>query len=249
MALKPRSSWGAARPGRLSNLVPSQVKGAAIHWVGNDPVHGPTPKVLQGIQRFHQRTRGWADIAYNLGVDQDGNVWELRGVDKRSAANGTNPANAAYVAIIALIGRGQVPSAAMIRGIREAVSIVRQRFPHAREVVTHSQARCGTTECPGPYMTNLVRAGQLDPVLVPRTPTPATPPTIGPGDRGQAVAAWQGTLNRVTGTRLVVDGHFGPDTVAATRNFQRFFGLPVDGVVGPKTYETMGKVAAAAGKA
>ena len=36
-----------------------------------------------------------------------------------------------------------------------------------------------------------------------------------------AVAAWQGTLNRVTGTHLRLDGHFGPETVAATRNFQR----------------------------
>ena len=55
------------------------------------------------------------------------------------------------------------------------------------------------------------------------------------GDVGQAVAAWQGQLNELTGAGLVTDGVFGESTVQATRNFQAFFGLTVDGIVGPGT--------------
>ena len=59
------------------------------------------------------------------------------------------------------------------------------------------------------------------------------------GDRGDAVAAWQGKLNAVTGADLATDGVFGATTAEATRNFQRFFDLTVDGIVGPATRDVM----------
>jgi len=50
------------------------------------------------------------------------------------------------------------------------------------------------------------------------------------------VKKWQGLLNAIAGQGLAVDGDFGSKTDEATRNFQRFFGLEVDGIVGPKTW-------------
>ena len=46
----------------------------------------------------------------------------------------------------------------------------------------------------------------------------------------------QRKLNGVSGAGLVVDGDFGPRTEQAVRNFQAFFQLGVDGIVGPKTW-------------
>jgi hypothetical protein len=60
-----------------------------------------------------------------------------------------------------------------------------------------------------------------------------SPTTVGAG-----VAAWQDNLNEV-GAGLVVDGVFGPRTEEATRNFQAFFGLPVDGIADPDTRAVM----------
>jgi peptidoglycan hydrolase-like protein with peptidoglycan-binding domain len=67
------------------------------------------------------------------------------------------------------------------------------------------------------------------------------------GDRGPRVQQWQRRLNRVTGAGLATDGIFGTNTVTATRSFQRFFGLRVDGIVGPRTRETMEYVLALQG--
>lgn len=64
----------------------------------------------------------------------------------------------------------------------------------------------------------------------------ASRPTIRRGSKGAAVREWQSLLNTIAGRGLRVDGDFGPLTDKATRDFQRMFGLGVDGIVGPKTW-------------
>jgi hypothetical protein len=64
-------------------------------------------------------------------------------------------------------------------------------------------------------------------------------PVLKLGSKGAAVKELQMKLNKVSGAGLTVDGDFGGRTDVAVRNFQRFFGLPPDGVVGPKTWGTL----------
>jgi peptidoglycan hydrolase-like protein with peptidoglycan-binding domain len=60
------------------------------------------------------------------------------------------------------------------------------------------------------------------------------------GSRGSAVAAVQHNLRFAYGfTNLAVDGVFGPATQAAVRTFQARFGIGVDGIVGPITWNTL----------
>ncbi len=59
--------------------------------------------------------------------------------------------------------------------------------------------------------------------------------TVRQGDQGDAVHAAQ-TQWRF----LEQDGVFGSETDNAVRLFQEQFGLTVDGIVGPKTWEAMG---------
>ena len=83
-----------------------------------------------------------------------------------------------------------------------------------------------------------------------RTPV-ADEPSLGPGDRGDAVAAWQAALNRwatAAGTSagpLTVDGAYGPETEQATRTFQQTQGITVDGLVGPETRAALAQRAGA----
>jgi hypothetical protein len=83
-------------------------------------------------------------------------------------------------------------------------------------------------------------------------PTPPPPPSTGrtitvnltltelrQGASGPLVASLQRILNEKAGQGLAVDGQFGPATHAAVENWQRFFGLGVDGVVGPKTWNCL----------
>jgi hypothetical protein len=59
-------------------------------------------------------------------------------------------------------------------------------------------------------------------------------PMLTNGSRGRLVSVLQTLLNS-HGSRLSVDGVFGPQTLGAVRSFQRSNGLQVDGVVGPRT--------------
>lgn len=72
---------------------------------------------------------------------------------------------------------------------------------------------------------------------------PATWPklivTVRQGDNGAAVKALQTQLN-AHGAGLAVDGAFGAGTDAKVRGFQQSNGLtPVDGIVGPATWEAL----------
>jgi peptidoglycan hydrolase-like protein with peptidoglycan-binding domain len=67
---------------------------------------------------------------------------------------------------------------------------------------------------------------------------PVAPPTLVEGDTGPAVQTLQTRLN-VWGANLVVDGDFGPATLAAVKAFQAQKNLTVDGIVGPQTWAAL----------
>lgn len=63
--------------------------------------------------------------------------------------------------------------------------------------------------------------------------------TLKQGSSGGSVTALQRALNATVGTRLVVDGQFGPATRNAVVNYQKSRGLSADGVVGPRTWAAL----------
>jgi peptidoglycan hydrolase-like protein with peptidoglycan-binding domain len=64
-------------------------------------------------------------------------------------------------------------------------------------------------------------------------------PTVAKGDSGQTVAQAQRALRRTPDTALVVDGVFGSQTEAATKEFQQEAGLPVTGVIDEATWKAL----------
>lgn len=62
-------------------------------------------------------------------------------------------------------------------------------------------------------------------------------PTLARGDKGEAVREVQTLLC------VLVDGRFGPGTEAGVKRFQQRVGLTADGVVGPKTWAALEKIA------
>lgn len=69
---------------------------------------------------------------------------------------------------------------------------------------------------------------------------PMDHPTLRRGDSGEAVTYLQ-TLLCDVGETLTADGKFGSKTEQAVKDFQRLYGLTVDGVVGPKTWDALEK--------
>lgn len=73
-------------------------------------------------------------------------------------------------------------------------------------------------------------------------PAPAptgSQPTISLGATGLAVFYLQSILDNHAGQKIVQDGVFGPNTLQAVLNMQRFFKLTADGIVGPATWAVL----------
>jgi len=154
MAIVSRADWGAKKPRKKSNIYTAQLP--TLHYVGANVVKASTleeeKSFLRGIQRFHMQTRGWFDIAYNFAVGLSGNVYELRGLGVRSAANGKTKANKESYAVLLLVGGSQVPSDEMISSTKNLLKVV-----GGDDYQGHRDHKA--TACPGDVVYGLLEAG------------------------------------------------------------------------------------------
>jgi N-acetylmuramoyl-L-alanine amidase len=72
-----RDAWGArpARPGGRAHTITRMTLHHEAVVLGDNR---NAPERLRQDQRYHQDQKGWVDIAYHVGVDRDGNIYELR---------------------------------------------------------------------------------------------------------------------------------------------------------------------------
>lgn len=158
----PRSRWtktkSNAPAARAAELV-----GVALHYPGTPGTIGTeseaaTAARLEGYRRQHVNRNVWKDIAYNVAVDQRGNIWTLRGVSRQAGANGTTAANRSRGAVLLLIGNSEAPSPAMIDAVLYAVRLWDVRYPGVKYVNPHS--RFVSTACPGSAVRRLLNDGR-----------------------------------------------------------------------------------------
>lgn len=188
----PRSAWNAAPVhGTPVALQTVNLKGVALHYpaMGARTLLTQTSvaAALRGWQDYHMapkpKGRGWSDIAYQVAVDQAGRKWNLRGLTTRSGANGNDPANEAYGAILLVVGDDEEPTGAMVQATQEVIRDWRRLFPKATEIQTHNAVRTRYkgegTDCPGTHVTRLIAAGAFNPpATTPPTPTPTKDPVM-----------------------------------------------------------------------
>lgn len=72
-----REEWGARAP--TSPFFPIPVLPTPRLWIHHSGAEQHGPSGVREIQRYHQVTKGWKDIAYNFLVDDDGTLYEGRG--------------------------------------------------------------------------------------------------------------------------------------------------------------------------
>ena len=163
----PRSAWTThPKPSGLVAM-PSRPKGIAVHWPGTTARIGHRSQAnmaarLEGYRRFHVNGRGWTDIAYQAAIDQDGRVWDLRGIEHQSAANGDQTVNRRWLACLFLLGPGETPSDEMRQAFADFRRKALAKYPTATSVVGHQDIRPhGGTDCPGPITARLIHTGTL----------------------------------------------------------------------------------------
>lgn len=146
-----RAQWGARRRGATTRSHPlRRPEGVYLHWEG--PHMGAFPHSacagkVRGIERFHRDGAGWADIAYSLLVCPHGYIYEGRGLGVRTAANGTDYANATGYAVCYLGGEGDPFTPDAQAAFVEAVLWLRERGGAGDAVRGHRDAKA--TSCPG----------------------------------------------------------------------------------------------------
>lgn len=240
MAFHKRSAW-TSTPKTAVKVKRTQTE-VYIHWPAHGGVIGRDPARIKGLLRAwwrqHKIAQGWSDIAYNLAVDQNGDIWELRGVDRQCGGNGGTTTNRRGQAILAIMGTGESPSQDMIRGIREAVGMIRAQHPSCRKILGHRDSFEASTSCPGSSLYALVRSGAFEPTAqtVAKAADKATPASDGLSGGFADVDKTQAWLIGLGYDPGPADGKYGPKTQDATRAFQTDFGItPADGRPGPAT--------------
>lgn len=234
-----KEQWGSTR-GRQATPRTHPIgatKGVTIHWegpkMGSFP-HSKCAAKVRGIERFHEETRGWADLAYSGIVCPHGYVFEGRGVGTQTAANGSSDDNDDYYALCYLGGQGDAFTDEGKTGIVEGVQWLRSEGGAGREVNGHRDHKA--TECPGNVIYRWLKTAEFDapkpgswkwnPDVVSDLPIVQRQFQIAAGHakgeikRYHGVAAIQNALNVKNGERLAVDGLCDAKTVAAWKRWE-----------------------------
>ena len=168
-----RSEWTSRAARSVTRLSWPSIRVVDIHWPARA---GMIPRDLDSIkralvswQRYHMDTQGWRDIAYNVAVDLNGDVWELRGWD---AQDGGVAGRSDDVTILLVMGDKDTMTDAMKRSVLWAMGEFERRKGGALRRSYHGAL--SSTSCPGPEATRWARAGLPPPAITAQTPTITT---------------------------------------------------------------------------
>ena len=144
----------------------NRITDVVIHYPGTDHVTDDTRTMLRNTQRYYADSRGYS-IGYNYVIGTDGECWEARGLDYRSAA--TKGANVDTVSV-QIKQAGQAPANPdQVARVRRLVADLREWAGRPLGITAHRDY--AATQCPGDGITPQLRDGMFEPRPTPPTPT------------------------------------------------------------------------------
>ncbi|WP_235682489.1 N-acetylmuramoyl-L-alanine amidase [Mycolicibacterium poriferae] len=154
-----RDAWGAREslPGGVRHTITRMTLHHTAAVLGDNR---NAPGRLRQHQRLHQDERGWVDIAYHVGIDRNGNIYELRNTDfAGDTATEYNPAGHFLVLCEGdfdqeAVSEEQLHSAAM------AFAWAAQTFEVSADSLG-SHRDFAATACPGADLYAHVESGDL----------------------------------------------------------------------------------------
>lgn len=148
-----REDAGLSRPNSISKKITPSKGGVAVHYGGPrqsaaDPgsSHSQCLKVWRSWQKYHL-SKDWADIAYTGGFCNHGYAFAGRGINVRTAANGTNTGNQNFYGVCWIGGEGQKPTKAAYDALDWWIMELRQNGSAGKQVRPHNFFK--STGCPG----------------------------------------------------------------------------------------------------
>lgn len=153
-----RDAWDAAPPGaddRSHAITGLMVHHAAVELTDNRDA----PSRMRGYQRYHQE-QGWPDVAYHVGVDRNGHLYELR--DPSLPGDTFTDYDPAGWLLVLADGNFDVqePTAAQLEGVSRVLAWGATRF--GTETRVHAHRDHAETACPGDHLYAPVVDGSLE---------------------------------------------------------------------------------------
>lgn len=155
-----RDTWGARPPlpgGRAHTISRMTVHHTAVVLGDNSNI---TSRLRQH-QRYHQVDKGWVDIAYHMGVDRDGNIFELRstGIAGDTATN-YDPTGHFLVVCEGNFDTEPV-SEAQLDGAAFAFAWASREFGISPSTLASHREVAAGTSCPGANLQARIDSGDL----------------------------------------------------------------------------------------
>lgn len=154
----------------------SDIYGLEVHWVGPGSVgdHGDTGTELLSFERFHEVSKGWYDLFYNVGCDTEAITYEGRDwtIPSQSDLRG-------WLTFLVVLGDGDHPTATELAAIEaQIITFWRAIDPEMKPSTLRYHGMRADTACPGPQMRAIVNNLRANP---PKDPT-VPPTTISHGE-------------------------------------------------------------------
>lgn len=208
----------------------------------------------------HQ-ARGSKNIEYNFFVLPTGDVVEGRGF-RQSGANGNSAANRYSISVQVLIGDNEPLNSKFLKGIAEALKLIKQHQPKALNKFYPHKHWVGT-RCPGPAIEAALRNGTINKNMAAGStsipvgngasvPAPRPIQSSNLWETSPTIKAFTKEQTKQLQNDLIkagfsvgsygADGSYKGDTIKAVKAFQKKHKLAIDGVAGPKTLLKLGEV-------
>ncbi|HET9876085.1 MAG TPA: N-acetylmuramoyl-L-alanine amidase [Mycobacterium sp.] len=154
-----RDAWGAhpARPGGRPHTITRLTLHHEAVVLGDNR---NAPGRLRQDQRYHQDQLGWIDIAYHVGVDRNGNIYELRSTEIAGDTATDYDTTGHFLVLCEGDFDQEVVSEAQLQGAALAFAWAAQNFGIGTDALA-GHRDLAQTSCPGANLYAHVSSGDL----------------------------------------------------------------------------------------
>ncbi|WP_254848335.1 peptidoglycan recognition family protein [Mycobacterium sp. SP-6446] len=154
-----RDAWGArpARPGGKPHTITRMTLHHEAVVLGDNR---NAPGHLRQDQRYHQDQHGWIDIAYHVGVDRNGNIYELRNTELAGDTATDYNTTGHFLVLCEGDFDQEAVSEAQLRGAALAFAWAARNFGIATDTLA-GHRDLAQTSCPGASLYAHLTSGDL----------------------------------------------------------------------------------------
>jgi hypothetical protein len=154
-----REAWGArpARPGGKRHTITRMTLHHEAVVLGDNR---NAPGRLRKDQLYHQDQKGWIDIAYHVGVDRNGNLYELRNTELAGDTATDYDTTGHFLVLCEGDFDQEAVSEAQLQGTAQAFAWAAQNF-HVKTDTLAGHRDFAQTSCPGANLYAHLSSGDL----------------------------------------------------------------------------------------